>query len=198
MAMRTTTVMKLVAFGVGAGAVLGYRRARRARRGSSARYYDDLARDPGDPVQGFDEVVELAVEPLEVDALSNEDLAAAQDLAGLIAELDREAEAGGDDEVDNDAYGAESQPARPTDSGELYGAHTPIAVDRDHPDDDRAVADGQNWLEALETSAVENGAEPERPLDDIVDDEELLRAPHHTARGDRPIADLGSGGRRGL
>jgi hypothetical protein len=64
-------------------------------------------------------------------------------------------------------------------------------------DDDRAVADGQNWIEALETSAIENGATPGRPLDDIVDDEEILRPPHRSSRRDTPVADLGSGGRRG-
>jgi hypothetical protein len=84
------------------------------------------------------------------------------------------------------------------DAGDLYGAHTPAAVDRVHPDGDRSFDDGQNWIEALETSAVENGAEPERELDEIIDDEDVLRPPHASRTRDTPIADLGSAGRRGL
>jgi hypothetical protein len=84
------------------------------------------------------------------------------------------------------------------DAGDLYGAHTQVAVDRDHPDDDHANDEGQNWIEALEASAIENGAEPECELDAIVDDEEVLRPPHASHTRDTPVADLGSGGRRGL
>jgi hypothetical protein len=87
---------------------------------------------------------------------------------------------------------------RERDAGELYGVHTPPAVDHDRPDDDRAFDEGQNWLVALETSAVENGPEPERELDDIVDDEDVLRPPHASDRRDTPVADHGAGGRRGL
>lgn len=178
--MRIRTGMNLFALGLGVGAFLVYR-AKRAPRGSSARPFTDLAPDPNDPVQGFDEVNDLEVAPLDVDALSSEDLEVAQDLARS-----------------EDVYDDLGELVRPDDTGELYGVHTPIATDRDHPDNDRAFEDGQNWIEALETSAVENGAEPGRPLDDIVDDEEILRTPHPSSRRDTPVADLGSGGRRGL
>jgi hypothetical protein len=81
------------------------------------------------------------------------------------------------------------------DSGDLYGVHTPPAVDRAIPDDDRAQADGENWLEALASRAGETGPEPERMID-IVDDADLDSPP--TDHRDRPIADRGSGGPRGL
>src|SRR6185295_17359374 len=90
------------------------------------------------------------------------------------------------------------EPRRRRDAGDLYGAHTPRAVDRDHPDDDRAFDNGENWVEALAVSAVENGAEPERELDQIVDDDDLLDPPHRSDTRDTPVADHGAGGRRGL
>jgi hypothetical protein len=217
--MRIRTGLNLLALAVGVGAFLGYR-ARRATRGAGARRFDDFAADPADPVQGFEDAMDLAVSPLDVDALSVEDAEAAQDLAALADEIEDDIAAGtidvrGDTPLDpalralddelalsastsEDVYGRESELVRPGDVGDLYGVHTPVANDRVHPDDDRAFVDGQNWLEALETSAIENGAESERPLDDIVDDEDILRAPHHTSRRDTPVADLGSGGRRGL
>ncbi|HSR98572.1 MAG TPA: hypothetical protein VLM79_16060 [Kofleriaceae bacterium] len=167
------------------------RRRQRARR-FAAR--DELASDPRDPVQTFDDVSELQVVPLDVDALSTADVEAAQDLALLESELDDPAAAFADT---TDEVIELDHPIR-RDGGDLYGAHTPAAVDRVHPDDDRAFKEGQNWIEALETSAIENGAEPERPLDDIIDDEEVLQPPHASDKRDRPVADLGSGGRRGL
>jgi hypothetical protein len=83
-----------------------------------------------------------------------------------------------------------------TDSGELYGMHVPRAQDNVLPDDDRAFADGQNWLEAMETNAAEGGPMPEAELNIIDDQDDASTAA--TLRNDRPIADFGSGGRRGL
>jgi hypothetical protein len=197
-------------------------RAERAARAGSC------APDAGDPVQGLDEAVELEATPLDVDAVSRRDAEAAQDLAVLEAELadesdvviitadpealdrltelgslgslgseDRTVRADGADGADGADLDAAFGGAR-GDDGDLYGAHTPAAVDRTHPDDDHAFAEGQNWIEALETSAIENGAEPDRELDDIVDDEDVLRPPHAALRRDTPAADHGAGGRRGL
>jgi len=185
-----------LALGVAAGAILRHRRARRA---AAAARVDDFASDPGDPVQGFDEASELQVAPLDVDALSQADAEAADDLAGLETELDevaaRDAAAfAADFAADHVVIGR----AHPRDAGELHGVHTPPAVDRDHLDDDQAFDTGQNWIEALETSAIENGAEPERTLDDIIDDTEVLRPPHAPDTRDTPVADRGSAGRRGL
>jgi hypothetical protein len=211
-------------------AIAGYALIRNRRKQRTARraVRDDFASDPRDPVQGFDEASELQVMPLDVDALSHEDVEAAQDLAGLESELDErsivELEALDGLQVIDERTGAQLeldrmhvidetaiaepdgvddviglvQPARPRDAGELYGVHTPPALDRDHPDDDRAFDEGQNWVEALETSAIEYGPEPERTLDDIVDDEDMLSPPHSSDVRDRPVADHGSGGRRGL
>jgi hypothetical protein len=81
------------------------------------------------------------------------------------------------------------------DVGDLYGVHTPIASDRQLPDDDRAFDGGQNWVEALEERAVEGGPLPEHELD-VVDEHDDKHP--HTDTKDRPIADLGAGGRGGM
>jgi hypothetical protein len=209
--MRPRHVLIPLALALAARVVVRYVKQRRgAQRRPVPR--DDFAPDPRDPVQGLDEASELQVMPLAVDAVSRIDVEAAEDLAGLEAELDEIAVR--DDLAVREELAADrlsvvdlgvvedvefDEPTRPRDAGDLYGAHTPAASDREHPDDDRAFADGQNWIEALETSAVENGAEPERSLDDIIDDEDVLAPPHpSTTRRDIPIADLGAGGRRGL
>jgi hypothetical protein len=190
--MRARTLIIPVVVGLAARAILRHQREQRARRATRedrAWAADSFASDPGDPVQGFDEASELQVMPLEVDAQSMGDSEAAQDLAGLESEVDQIA-------LDDAQGPAMVEVVR--DAGELYGVHTPAAVDRDHSDDDRAMADGQNWIEALETSAIENGAEPERELDDLIDDEDVLRPPHPSDLRDIPVADHGSGGCRGL
>jgi hypothetical protein len=193
------------ALAVAGYAILRNRRRQRAMR-DTAR--DDFASDPRDPVQGFDEISELQVEPLDVDALSQVDVEAAQDLAGLETEIDERS--GAELELDHvhvidPATGVEVDdvveifdPGQPRDAGDLYGVHTPAALDRQHPDDDTAFNEGQNWVEALETSAIEYGPEPEQTLDDVVDDEDILSPPHRSDKRDRPVADYGSGGRRGL
>ena len=187
--MRPRHILTSVAVGLAARAII---RRRRARRAASL---DPFASDPGDPVQNLDEVPELQASPLDVDAVSQEDAEAAQDLAVLEVEIDETA--------DRDAAVTTLVDDAPTgrrlrDAGDLYGAHTPPAVDRDHPDDDRAFDEGQNWLEALETSAIENGAEPERELTEIVDDEDVQSPPHASDTRDTPVADHGAGGRSGL
>ena len=177
-------------------------RAERFTRGGG------FASDPGDPVQGFDEASELRGTPLDVDAQPLADIAAAQDLAGLEAKLEAEpdvvfveVESGTVEPLValalEEQQESENRQGR-GDDGDLYGGHTPAAVDRTHPDDDRAFDEGQHWIEALEASAAENGPEPDRELDDIVDDEDVLRPPHAAPGRDTPIADHGAGGRRGL
>jgi hypothetical protein len=213
--MRLRHVITPLAIGLAARALIRHRRTRAAhraphapsRRASGAANYpaQDYAIDPRDPVQSLDSAVELEAEPLAVDAVPVADAEAAEDLAGLEVELDTEADP--DAETADEAAERDTaimsgvpviEPGRRGDDGELYGAHTPAAADRDHPDDDQAFDDGQNWLEALETSAVESGPEPERDLADIVDDEDILAPPHASGARDTPVADHGSGGRRGL
>jgi hypothetical protein len=199
--MRPRHVLTAVAVGLAARAIV---RRRRAHRAAAAR--TDFAADPDDPVQNLDEL-ELQPELLDIDAVPVADVEAAQNLAGIEVHLDDEAEAeaeqastGLDDAAAREAPDAGDAGAagRRRDAGDLYGAHTPAAIDREHPDDDRAFDTGQNWLEALETSAIENGPELERELDDIVDDEDILRPPHASDTRDTPVADHGAGGRRGL
>ncbi len=99
-----------------------------------------------------------------------------------------------------------------TGTGELYGAVMPQAVDRDlSAEEDQAyqhAEDGENWIEALSTSATEFGAEPEHVLDmsdeglqDEAEDEELDEdddRPRHALNADEPVADKGSAGTSGL
>jgi hypothetical protein len=192
--MRLRTLIKVLALVFGTGAIIRYQRNQRLAAGRGGPSRDTFAADPSDPVQGFDEISELQAEPLDVDALSREDIAAAQDLAALDLDIDRIT---AEEDVQIELIDVDAL-AVTRDSGDLYGVHTPAAVDRTHPDNDQSFNDGQNWIEALETSAVENGAEPERELSEIVDDEDVFRAPHASLARDVPIADLGSGGRRGL
>ncbi|HEX3474807.1 MAG TPA: hypothetical protein VHT91_07180 [Kofleriaceae bacterium] len=194
-----------LALALAARTIVRYRRRRRARRASDALQH--LQPDPTDPLQRFDAIPDLEVVPLDVDAVSAEDIAAAEDLALLEDSLDETADhdtaviiAAEADEtaVIADAVADLAEPVHERDAGDLYGAHTPAAQDREHPDNDRAFDQGENWLEALEASAAENGPEPERGLDEIVDDEDVLQPPHASDTRDRPIADHGSGGRPGL
>jgi len=115
----------------------------------------------------------------------DEDFEVSQDLAGL--------------DVDELAYSEVVGPSDTTDSsikdsGDLYGVHVVPASDRAQLDDDHAFEEGQNWIEALETRAAEGGPEPEHELE-IVDDND--GTPSSDTK-DRPIADRGSAGPRGL
>lgn len=205
--MLVTSIMRFRTFAMPLLGLAGYAflRHRRTQRAARAARRDYFAIDPLDSVQSFDKISDLELATLDVDALSAEDIVAAEDLAAL--EAGSESQAGPDPrETEPEELillGAaeeviELDPSMRRDAGDLYGAHTPPAVDREHPDDDRAFDEGQNWIEALEASAIENGPEPERELDDIVDDEDVLDPPHASSTRDRPVADHGSGGRRGL
>jgi hypothetical protein len=153
----------------------------------------DVEIDPDDPVQGFDEASELRVEPLDFDAQSDADVEAGQDLASFETDLDQASlDLDTPAETDLDArIAAEAGHG----TGELYGVHTPPAVDRDLPDDREAMDQGENWLEALQESATEHGAAPEREID-VVD--EVDEPPHPSDDRDIPVADRGSAGPGGL
>ena len=185
--MRLLTVSKMLA--LGAAAVWAYNH--RKRRDVSADAADDLQPDPDDPVQRIAED-SFDTSDLAVDALDVADAEAAQDLATLESELDESAlELDTPSETTLDAIDGSSD----GDTGELYGVHTPQAVDRDLPDDRTAMDEGQNWLEALQESAVEFGADPEQELDPV---DEQDRPPHPSDRRDLPVADRGSGGPSGV
>lgn len=151
---------------------------------------DDFEADPNDPVQGFDEAAELRVDPLAVDVMPTADAEAAQDLAALETDLDRRGLAF---DSYSEPYDIDAATVG-TDTGDLYGGHAVAAVDTELPDDRIAMNEGQNWIEALETSAIENGAEPEAEL--AMDDE--YDPPHPTDTRDIPVADRGSAGPGGI
>jgi hypothetical protein len=98
-------------------------------------------------------------------------------------------------ELDDDNTRVTARMAAVADSGDLYGVHTPAAADRHIPDNDASFETGQNWIEALEERAAEGGPEPEHEVD--VEDDNDNKHPHSDHK-DRPIADLGSGGRGGM
>jgi hypothetical protein len=192
--MRLLTLSKLLVLG-GAAAWAYKHRDAFSRRDSSAGggiTAADLRPDPGDPVQGIDEAAELRVIDLEVDALDQADADAAQDLAALSSDLD-EHSLGLDtpalDDFDTISTGAVE------DTGELYGVHTPVALDTEIPDDRRAMDDGENWFEALEASAAEFGPVVEGDID-VTDDQDV--PPHPSDTKDTPVADHGSGGPSGV
>lgn len=202
--MRLLALMASLVLGTAGAWTIRHRRRRRAaarwRASADARHASILdvlpgamTADPTDPLQSFDEAAELRGDPLDFDARSSVDAEAEQDLAALESELD---EAAFDPDPRAPAAFDEIETPRPRqDAGDLYGAHTPPAVDRTHPEDDRAFEEGETWLEALQTDSVEYGAEAEHEIDvtDTADD-----APHPSDTRDVPVADKGSGGMRGV
>lgn len=177
--MRARILVPIAALVGGAVAVLLARQLLRRRRNRRAAGSLD-GRAPIEAILVYDDSV-------DVDALA--ELTMIADAAVTAQAVD----AAGDAVV---MTGFEDAPATgPHDAGALYGMHTPVAEQTVHADDDRAQAHGENWLEALGHDAVEYGAKPEAVL--VFFDEDELDSPPSDHR-DRPIADLGSGGPRGL
>lgn len=196
--MRLVTLSKLLV--AGGAAMWLYNHRRRARPRTRDVVSTELEPDPNDPVQGFDESPELQMSELDLDALDSADAEAAQDLASLESELDEASlESDLDEaslEIDTPSQTTlDAQDVAVEETGELYGVYTPPAVDNTIPEDRVAFDEGQNWIEALETSAIEYGAEPEHELD-VVD--EADRPPHPSDKRDTPVADRGSGGPGGV
>lgn len=190
--MRLTTFSKLLA--LSAAATWVYKHRRRDVAAGPGVTTADLAPDPNDPVQRISEdafdVSDIA--DLDVDAIDAADAEAARDLAML--ESDREQAALELDTPSQTTLDAVDGAAE-GDLGDLYGVHTPPAVDRTLPDDRAAMDQGQTWLEAMQESAVEYGAEPEHEID-LVDEQD--KPPHPSDLRDRPVADRGSGGPGGV
>lgn len=216
--LRSKLLLLGAAGGLGAYAL----RKRRAASATSRSAASDLAdptaadvapdviptgADPRDPVQGIDEVHELHIEDLGVEAMSEADVEADVEIAQVevFAEESAEQEAAMEGIVEGIGEGLAGEPptldtieAGAHDTGELYGVHTPRAEDNTHPDNDAAFEEGQNWLEALETDAIEKGPAAEADLTDVVDDDEVYAPPHPSDVKDTPVADRGSGGRGGM
>jgi hypothetical protein len=186
--MRLITISKLLVLG-GTVAWAAKRLARPKQTNRVER--SDFEPDPADPVQSFDDATDMHVSDLGVDAVDSADIEAAQDLASLESDLDEASL-----EIDTPSQTTlDAQDVAVDETGELYGVHTPRAVDNSLPDDRAAFDEGQNWIEALETSAVEYGAEPEQELD-VIDDQDV--PPHPSDMRDTPVADRGSGGPGGV
>ena len=154
--------------------------------------------DPEDPSQQLDDLGELHVEPLAVEAQPTAEASEDFDLASA---ENVEGESEPEDETP-----AEVAAELAHDTGELYGVRTPHAGDTDlsAPEDRDSFEGswrGQTWLESLEEHATLMGPAPEEEVV-IVDDSDLEhpdhRGHHPTEWRDRPIADKGSGGAGGL
>lgn len=200
--MRSHVMSKVVLIGLAGGAAAYlYGKRRRAEPSPLSEEPEDIpdsfAADPQDTVQSFDDIYPLHVEELGVEAMTEADAESDLELAETETFLE-------DEEVQE----PELEPARDEnlddierrahDVGDLYGIHMPHATDREHPDDDHAFAEGQNWIEALETDAAEGGPTPEEGIEDVVDDEDIYKSPHASDNRDRPVADRGSGGPGGI
>ncbi|HLL20513.1 MAG TPA: hypothetical protein VK427_00195, partial [Kofleriaceae bacterium] len=128
--MRLRTLSKLLV--LGGTVVLAYKHRDRLL-GTTARRTNELSPelepDPSDPVQTFDEAPDLLVSDLSVDAIDAADVEAAQDLATLESDLDATS-------LDSDVTGQldfDSAELAVEETGELYGVHTPRAVDNALP-----------------------------------------------------------------
>lgn len=203
------TVSKVLLFGAGAGAIAliaggtsDRRRPRRrivsvpprhrARPERTADAGTDeldampsgMVSDFADPViDGIDEVVEYHVEVIDERNVDPVTLDAALADPALGADIAPDSEL---DEIE----------ALVHDTGNLYGVHTQRAVDRDLPEDSVSFERGENWIEALEATSIENGPEPEAELE-AIDDEDVDAPPHPSDTRDTPVADRGAGGPAG-
>jgi hypothetical protein len=161
--------------------------------------------DPGDLSQQLDETGEFHIEPLEVEAMPGAEARADEELAIELAEEEddtaREDEAFGlTDATDPTVDDLDAQVTK--DTGELYGVHTPPAVETDlafgdTADEGEAPALGESWTEELLAKSSEMGAAPEHDID-VIDETDDARPHHSTESGDPPVADKGSGGIGGM
>jgi hypothetical protein len=181
-ALRSVSKLALAGVGAGAAAYLFSKYRSAHPHGGPER---TVRANPMIPIEDVDR---LSLDELGLDAQSAAEVAADLELARVEVAIEEALEEPAGDLADIEAAAH--------DVGDLYGVHTPPAADREHPDGDVSFERGENWIEALEASAVENGAEPERELD-VVDDEDLATA-HKTDTRDTPVADRGSGGPAGI
>ena len=173
-----THIPKLMVYGV-AGGIAAYMFSRRRRQAVAAApsVNELLAPDPADPVQSMDALDQVDLDDLDVDALSMAEGTGQYERASL-----------------ESAY----EEPEASEVGDLYAVPEPRGEDRLYPDDDQAMNEGQNWIEALETSAAENGPLPGQSVASLVDDEDGFGARHASDSEDTPVADRGSGGPAGI
>ncbi|HUQ03791.1 MAG TPA: hypothetical protein VM261_14940 [Kofleriaceae bacterium] len=125
--------------------------------------------DPEDPAQTLDDVGQIDVEPLDVDAMPAAERD--EDLARAIAESK---------EGDLESIGEDDERSADTKDGSFEGAE-----------------EGENWLESLSRHAAEGGAAPAEELE-VIDESDDAGGAQPSEGGDRPVADKGSGGPGGL
>jgi hypothetical protein len=152
--------------------------------------------DPEDPSQTLDDVGQIDVEPLDVDALPAAEGEA--DLARAMAE----SKEGDLEAVDDEDDGGDPRAVDTKETGKLYGVRTPHAADADLADGpDRGsfdgADDGENWLESLSRHAAEGGAAPAEEVA-VLDETDDHGVTQPSEAADRPVADKGSGGPGGL
>ncbi|HEY4177197.1 MAG TPA: hypothetical protein VGM90_10210 [Kofleriaceae bacterium] len=102
-----------------------------------------------------------------------------------------------DDMIERDEPAESIDGSELHDTGDLYGVHVVAASDTSHPDDDVAMEEGNNWLEALAANSVEGGPVPEQEVD-IDEDDEIALGGHKSDTHDTPVADRGAGGPAGV
>jgi hypothetical protein len=166
------------------------------------RHVVDL--DPEDPSQQLDDIGEFQIEPLDIEVQSSVEVSEEFDIASA-------ENVEGESELEQEASEPASQPTEEAyaegrhDTGELYGVRTPHAGDTDlaAPEDRDSFEGswrGETWLESLEEHATVMGPAPEEEVVIVDDSDEHPdhRGHHPTERGDRPVADKGSGGPGGL
>lgn len=150
--------------------------------------------DPEDPAQTLDDVGQIDVEPLDVDAMPEAERD--DELARAMAESkegDLESEDEGEDE---------ERPADTKETGKLYGVRTPHAADADLADGPdhgsfEGAEEGENWLESLSRHAAEGGVAPDEDVT-VIDESDDHGGTQPSEAADRPVADTGSGGPGGL
>lgn len=154
--------------------------------------------EPEDPTQQLDDLGEIHVEPLVVEAQSH--VEASEDFDIASAENIE-----GESEPDDELVVATEAERSEQETGELYGMRTPHAGDTELTAAEDLDAfegswRGETWLESLEEHAMSMGpaAEEEVVIVDDSDIEHPEHRGHHATERDRPVADKGSGGPGGL
>jgi hypothetical protein len=178
--------------------------ARTQRQAAPVRAVDDRPRsmprlvdtDPEDPSQHLDDVGQIQVGPMDIDARPAAE--AGDELAAAMAENQS-----GDQEADDELAVSEAEATGDVKgTGDLYGVRIPHAADPDLGDPGARMsfagaAAGETFFEALAEHSTELGPAPEEEVV-IVDDSDGNRGHSPTESGDRPVADKGSGGPGGL
>lgn len=152
--------------------------------------------DPEDPTQHLDDVGQIQLGPMDVDARP------AAETGDELAAAEAENQPGDHEPVDELAVAEAEATGDVKDTGDLYGVRIPHAADADLGDPGSRMSfagasAGETFFEALAEHSTELGPAPEEEVV-IVDDSDAHRGHSPSESGDRPVADKGSGGPGGL